>query len=60
MANNGKKEFPINGIEQDVISKYGRTIYCYIKNGRGITKSIKNQLNKRFRKYNKNISKEDN
>jgi len=52
MANNGKKEFPENGNEQDVV--YARSIYCYIRNGRGITKNVKRSLNKRFRKFHKN------
>lgn len=53
MADNGKKEFPINGLEQDVTSKYWRRIYCYIRNSRGITKYVKRVMNKRFRKRNK-------
>lgn len=53
MADNGKKEFPINGLEQDCTSKFGRKIYCYIKNIRGIKKYVKNQMNRRFRKKNK-------
>jgi hypothetical protein len=54
--NNGKKEFPINGLEQDATSKFGRTYYCFIANVRGIKAFVKKQLNRRFRKFNKNIS----
>jgi hypothetical protein len=53
MADNGKKEFPIDGFEVDVTSKVGRKIYCYIKNVRGVTKYVKRKMNKRFRKRNK-------
>ena len=57
--NNGKKEYPINGFEIECISKYGRKIYCYIRNGRGVTTFVKNQLNRRFRKFNKKIAKDE-
>lgn len=55
MANNGKKEFPINGLEEDVASTYARSAYCYTKNVRGITRFAKNQMNRRFRRFNKNL-----
>ena len=50
MANNGKKEFPINGLEEDATSRFGRTYMCYITNVRGIKKFVKRKMNKRFRK----------
>lgn len=50
MANNGKKEFPINGLEEDATSTWGRKYLCYIKNIKGIKKFVKRQMNKRFRK----------
>jgi hypothetical protein len=50
MADNGKKEFPINGLEEDVTSKKTRTIYAYIQNTKKLTKFVKRQMNKRFRK----------
>ena len=53
MADNGKKEFPIDGHEEDCTSKYGRKIYCYIINGKGVTKYNKRKMNKRFRKRKK-------
>ena len=54
MASNGKKEFPINGLEVDCTSKFGRKYYCYVKNIKGLKKFVKRQMNKRFRKRNKN------
>ena len=42
-----KKEYPKNGLEQDVI--YARKWYRYITNTKGITKYVKRQLNKRHR-----------
>ena len=53
MADNGKKEFPINGLEQDCTSRWGRKHYCYVNNIKGIKKYVKNQLNRRFRRKNK-------
>ena len=47
---NGKKEFPINGLEQDCNSKFGRKYYCYVKNIPKIKRYVKNQMNRRFRK----------
>lgn len=54
--NNLKKEYPINGYEEDVNSKFGRKYLCFVKNVRGIKKYIKNQMNRRFRKFNRNTS----
>jgi hypothetical protein len=53
--NNGKKEFPIDGYEQD--SVYSRNIYKYLSNSR-IVKFLKTKINKRFRKFNKNLAKD--
>lgn len=53
--NNGKKEYPINGLEQDTTSFFGRKYLCFVKNVRGIRKYVKTQMNRRFRKFNKNI-----
>lgn len=53
--NNGKKEFPINGLEQDCTSEFGRKYYCFVRNIRGIKRFVKNQLNRRLRRFNKNI-----
>ena len=55
MADNGKKEFPINGLEEDVTSKFARKIYCYLDNVRGSKKWTKRQMNKRFRRKNKEM-----
>lgn len=52
--NNGKKEFPKSGLEQDAISFCGRKYLSYINNVRGIKKFVKKQLNRRFRRNNKN------
>ena len=38
-----RKEYPINGLEQDVI--YGRNIYCYLKNNNKIIKWVKRHGN---------------
>jgi len=59
MANNGKKEYPINGTETDAVSKYGRKIYKYLRNGKGVTSSVKKAINKRFRKYNKSLGEKE-
>ena len=58
MADNGRKEYPIDGTEQDVCSKYCRRIYCYLQNGRGVAKCIKRKMNKRFRKRYKRLYEE--
>jgi hypothetical protein len=50
MADNGKKEFPINGLEVDCISRFGRKYLCYVQNVKGIRKFVKNQMNRRMRK----------
>ena len=46
-----KKEYPINGLEEDVI--YGRHRYCYLKNNNKIIKWTKRCMNKRFRQKQK-------
>ncbi len=48
MSDNGKKEYPINGLEEDCTYRY-----CYIINTKGITKFVKKAMNKRFRKRKK-------
>ena len=53
--NNGKKEFPINGLEQDCTSKWGKKNLCYVSNIRGIRRFVKRQLNRRMRRANKGI-----
>jgi hypothetical protein len=58
IMNNGKKEFPINGLEQDCTSKWGRKYYCYIHNIPGIKRYVKNQMNRRFRRFNKKLTRE--
>ena len=58
MADNGKKEFPINGLEEDCQSRFGRRFLCYVQNIRGIRKYVKNQMNRRMRKKGK-IDKND-
>lgn len=51
--NNSKKEYPINGLELDCISKYGRKYLCFVNNITGIKKFAKKKLNRRFRRFNK-------
>jgi len=51
--NNGKKEFPIDGNEQDLI--HARKIYCYLHNPKNV-KFLKTKMNRRFGRYNKNIN----
>lgn len=51
--NNGKKEYAKNGLEQDILSRWGRKYLCYIRNVRGIKKYVKRCLNRRFRKDKK-------
>jgi len=55
--NNDKKEYPINSLESECISKKARKVFCYVSNVRGIKKFAKNQLNRRMRRYNKTIEK---
>lgn len=45
------KEPPKSGLEQDVI--YGRQLYCYLTNVRGIRSYTKNLLNRRRRRRDK-------
>lgn len=53
--NNGKKEFPINGLEQDCTTNWGKKHLCYVSNVRGIRSFVKRQLNRRMRRANKDI-----
>lgn len=50
MMDNGKKEYPENGIECD--ATYAKRFYCYV-NHSGVTKWVKRAMNKRFRKKGK-------
>ena len=52
--NNLKKEFPIDGFEEDFVS--GRKIYCYLRNNNKNVRFLKRKINKRFRKFNSNIN----
>lgn len=54
MKTNNKKAFPVSGLEQD--ATYARGIYCFINNIRGIKRYVKQVLNRRMRRYNKNVS----
>jgi hypothetical protein len=51
--NNGKKEFPVDSNEQDLI--HARHIYGYLSNNKNV-KFLKTKMNRRFRKFNKNIN----
>lgn len=55
--NNGRKEFPIDGNEQDLI--HARKIYCYLHNPKNV-KFLKTKMNRRFRRFNKNINNFEN
>lgn len=55
MANNGKKEFPNNGLEEDCNSDFGKKYLCYVNNISGIRKFAKRSMNKRMRKFNKDL-----
>lgn len=48
--NDGKREYPINGVEEDII--YCRDLYSYAQRS-GLSKWVKRQINKRFRKDGK-------
>ena len=50
-----KKEHPINGLEQDVISKNARKIVAKLRNNPDLVKFAKSSINKRFRRKNKHI-----
>ena len=52
-----KKEYSINGLEQDVI--YGRSRYCFLKNNNKIIKWVKRHMNKRFRQKEKEKIKKE-
>ena len=52
-----RKEYPINGLEQDVI--YGRSRYCFLKNNNKIIKWVKRHMNKRFRQKEKEKIKKE-
>lgn len=54
--NNRKKEYPIDGNEQNMV--YARDIYAYLANNNKAVKFLKRKMNKRFRKFNKNIDDE--
>ncbi len=53
--NNGKKEFPISGLEEDATSKWGRKYLCYIRNNPTVKRFVKRAMNKRFRRDLKKI-----
>ncbi len=57
-SNTYKKEYPINGLEVDCISSFGRKYLCYVNNVKGIKRFAKNQLNRRFRRKEKHIINE--
>ena len=53
--NNGKKEYPINRLEQDCTSFFGRKYLGYVNNFSGIKKFVKKQMNRRFRRKQKEL-----
>lgn len=53
--NNGRKEFPESGLEMECTSKKARKVFCYVQNVRGIKSFVKRSMNKRQRKYSKEI-----
>lgn len=52
-----KSWFLRNGDEHDAI--YARHMYCYLKNRPKIVKLCKRRINKRERKYNKELGKKE-
>ena len=55
MKTNHKQAFAQTGSEQDVLSRYWRKMYAYLKNYPPAVRKCKQAVNKRFRKYNRNI-----
>ena len=53
--NNGKKEYPINGLEEDCTYVFGRKYLCYVRNISGIKKFVKRQMNRRFRRKQREL-----
>jgi len=54
-----KKVYPINGLEQDCTTKWGRKYLCYVNNISGIRKFVKKCMNRRRRRVlNTEIKKE--
>ena len=51
--NNLKKEYAIDGNEEDLLE--ARKIYCYLRNNHKNVKFLKKKMNRRFRRFNKNI-----
>jgi len=51
--NNLKKEYAIDGYEEDLL--VARKMYCYLRNNSKNVRFLKKKMNKRFRKFNKNI-----
>lgn len=58
MKTDNKKAYAQSGLEEDVISKKARKLYCFLVNNRGIIRFVKRQMSKRMRKYNKQLTKE--
>jgi hypothetical protein len=56
-VNMGRKQKPINGLEQDVL--YGRHYLCYMDNRPGLVRWVKRKMNKRYRQELKEETKKE-
>jgi hypothetical protein len=45
-----KKVYPINGLEEDCTSEWGRKYLCYVNNISGIRRFVKKCMHKRHRR----------
>ena len=54
-----KKVYPINGLEQDCTTRWGRKYLCYVSNVRGIRRFVKKCMHKRHRKLLENELKKE-
>ena len=48
-------EFPKSSLRMNCNSKKARKVFCYVKNVRGIKSFVKKSMNRRFRKYSKDL-----
>lgn len=57
MARKGRRQSLKNSDEWDVVSKFARSILCYLQKSK-IKKKIKKMMNKRARQENKRMKEE--
>jgi hypothetical protein len=51
----GKKIYCKSGLEEDCTSWFGRRYYCYVRNIPGIKSFAKNQMNRRMRRFSRQL-----